>query len=108
MTLDKQAVLERIENDLELYRDICEIFRDEGPELMRKLRESVDSGEITLAIRSAHSLKSSAANIGANELSELARQAEEAGNGEDTGKLRELLPRIGAQLNDVIDELSRL
>ena len=106
MTLDKQAVLERIDNDLELFDEICDIFKDEGPGLVLKLREAVDTGEIQLATRYAHSLKSSSANIGAEALSELARQAEHAGRMGDPGELRNLLPLIDAQLEEVIAELS--
>jgi HPt (histidine-containing phosphotransfer) domain-containing protein len=106
MTLDKKAVLERIDNDQELFDEICDIFRSDGPELVRRLREAVEAGEIPVAIRHAHSLRSSSANIGANELSELAHQAERVGKGGDLRELHDLLPLIDAQLNEVIAELS--
>lgn len=106
MVVDKLAVLERIDNDQELYVEICAIFKHDGPELVRKLRDAVDAGQIVVAIRHAHSLKSSSANIGAHELSELARQAELAGNQGDAGIISALLPVIDAKLHEVIAELS--
>ncbi|MGD0586492.1 MAG: Hpt domain-containing protein [Oryzomonas sp.] len=106
MAVDKRAVLERIDNDQELFLEICAIFRNDGPQLVRKLRDAVDAGQIVVAIRHAHSLRSSSANIGASELSELARQAELAGNQGDAGIIRALLPIIDAKLLEVIAELS--
>jgi HPt (histidine-containing phosphotransfer) domain-containing protein len=106
MAVDKHAVLERIDNDQALFTEICDIFKSDGPELVRKLRDAVDAGQIIVAIRHAHSLRSSSANIGAYELSELARQAELAGNQGDTGIIRALLPVIDTKLNEVIAELS--
>lgn len=106
MILDRQAVLERLENDHELFGEICDIFKDDGPELVRKLREAVDAGETQSAIRHAHSLKSASANIGANELSELARQAELAGREGSMHEILHLLPMIDAQMNEVITEIS--
>ncbi|QEM68902.1 Hpt domain-containing protein [Geobacter sp. FeAm09] len=106
MTVDKLAVLERIDNDQELFVEICAIFKHDGPELARKLRDAVDAGQLVVAIRHAHSLKSSAANIGAYELSELARQAELAGNQGDASIISALLPVIDAKLHEVIAELS--
>jgi HPt (histidine-containing phosphotransfer) domain-containing protein len=106
MTLDKQAVLARIDNDHELFEEICAIFKDDGPRLVRKLRDAVDAGQIVVAIRHAHSLRSSSANIGASELSELARQAELAANQGNDDIIRALLPVIDAKLHEVIAELS--
>ncbi|KAB0663700.1 Hpt domain-containing protein [Oryzomonas japonica] len=106
MTVDKLAVLERLNNDQELFVEICTIFKQDGPQLVRKLRDAVDAGQIIVAIRHAHSLKSSSATIGAYELSELARQAELAGNQGDVSIISALLPVIDAKLHEVIAELS--
>jgi histidine phosphotransfer protein HptB len=106
MAVDKRAVLERIDNDQELFLEICAIFKNDGPQLVRKLRDALDAGEIVAAIRHAHSLRSSSANIGASELSELAHQAELAGIQGDAGLIRALLPIIDAMLLEVIAEIS--
>jgi len=106
MALDKQAALARMDYDHDLYEEICAIFRNDGPQLARKIRDAVDAGQIIVAIRHAHSLRSSSANIGASELSELARQAELAANQGNADVIRALLPVIDAKLHEVIAELS--
>ncbi len=78
MILDKQSALERIEHDLELYVEICEIFRDDVPRIISELKSSFSGKDIATATRHAHSIKSAAANIGATNLSETARSAEYA------------------------------
>lgn len=107
MILDQQAVLERIDYDQDLLDEICDIFKREGPALLRKLREAVECGDITLAVRHAHSLKSTAANIGAIELSRLACQAELAGKASDCEGICTLLPLLDSNLRDVLAELAR-
>jgi HPt (histidine-containing phosphotransfer) domain-containing protein len=70
------------------------------------LRDAIDAGQIVVATRHAHTLKSSSATIGATELSELARQAELAANQGNADIIRALLPVIDAKLHEVIAELS--
>jgi two-component system sensor histidine kinase/response regulator len=91
MILDKNAALERIEYDHELYDEICGIFREDAPMMIAKLKEACSGGDILLATRLAHSLKSAAANIGATDLSESARLAENAFR---TDNLRNIIPLI--------------
>lgn len=106
MILEKKAVLDRLENDVELYDEICELFKSEGPDLFRKLDCAVQAQDLVLATRLAHSLKSTAANIGAMEMSSCARSAELAGRCGDWHELREALPHLEKMLGDVLAELS--
>ena len=78
MILDRQAALERIEQDLELYEEICGIFSDDAPTILIDLKKSLNDREIPAATRHAHSLKSAAANIGASDLCASARLAEDS------------------------------
>jgi HPt (histidine-containing phosphotransfer) domain-containing protein len=106
MILDKQAALDRIDNDEELYLEIIGIFRSDVPEILSRLKAEVGAGNLQDATRSAHSLKSTAASIGAVELSETAKQAEDslrAGEGEKIGMLIE---QIDQKLAAVMCELS--
>ncbi|MDA8430694.1 MAG: Hpt domain-containing protein [Geobacteraceae bacterium] len=105
MILDRQAALERIEHDHELYDEICGIFRDDAPEILIKMSESFMSGNILLATRYAHSLRSAAANIGAVDLSETAKSAEIAFRAEDLETISDLITKIDQNLTHVLEEL---
>lgn len=105
MALDRQAVLKRIDNDHELYEEICDIFKEDAPKIVSHLKDAIDAGEITVATRHAHSLKSVSANIGATALSELGHHAEIAGRDSNLQAMRNQIPLIEQQLEEVIKEL---
>ena len=105
MIVDRHAVLERIENDQELYDEICGIFRDDVKKIMKHLKEASEGGDIPVAARHAHSLVSAAANIGATDLSETARSAENALRSGDPEKIPLLISEIEIKLSYVLEEL---
>lgn len=105
MTLDRQATLARIEGDQELYTEICGIFSSETPVILEKLQQALAVDDMTLATRYAHSLKSSAATIGAIDLQDTARTAEAAGRAGNAQELRMLVPQLSKQLEQVLKEL---
>jgi two-component system sensor histidine kinase/response regulator len=106
MILDKHAALERIEHDHELYDEICEIFRDDVPKIIAQLKAACCGGDIPLATRHAHSLKSSAANIGATELCETARLAEQALRAGEHSDIHTLISRIDYHMSHVLEALT--
>lgn len=106
MTIERDAALERLDNDLELYEEICGIFCDEGRSMLDQLRESLTAGDAVTALRTAHSLKSASANIGATQLSSCAQKAEMACIGEDLPQALQILPTLEALFRDVIAEIN--
>jgi two-component system sensor histidine kinase/response regulator len=106
MILDKHAALERIEHDHELYDEICEIFRDDVPKIIAQLKTAYTGGDFPLATRHAHSLKSSAANIGATELSETARVTEYALRAGEHSNIHTLISTIDQNMSHVLEALS--
>jgi two-component system sensor histidine kinase/response regulator len=106
MILDKQTALERIEQDLELYAEICEIFRHDVPQIMDRLKEALQTGDIPVATRHAHSLKSSAANIGANDLSTTAYRTEIAFRANDIENIQSLIAELELNLSCVMNALA--
>lgn len=103
MLLDKQTALDRMDDDDELYHEICGIFRQDAPQIMNKLSEAFNCGEIPVAIRHAHSLKSAAANIGANDLSETARLTENAFRNGELKSIHTLLSEINQHILRVLE-----
>jgi two-component system sensor histidine kinase/response regulator len=105
MILDRNAALERIEHDQELYNEICEIFRDDVPNILAKLKTAFHEGDFPLATRHAHTLKSAAANIGATELSDNARLAENAFRVGTFENILSLISQIEQDLSHVLKAL---
>lgn len=105
--INREEVLGRLGDDEELYAEICGLFQRDGRMMLTRLQNELSDGTLEMATRYVQSIKSMAANIGADELTELARQAEEAGRSGDASVLRGYLPHLETQLNRVLQELSR-
>ena len=105
MILDRQAALERIEQDVELYNEICGIFRADVPRLVALLKSSYADNDISTATRHAHSIKSAAANIGAAKLSDTARSAENALRSGELSAISTLIAKIDQNMSQVLEAL---
>lgn len=67
-----------------LFEELVDIFIADAAVHVRALQSALESGDAHLLERSAHTLKSSSASLGAMQLSELCRVLEQAGR---AGKL---------------------
>jgi two-component system, sensor histidine kinase and response regulator len=76
---NKAEALGRIGGDEELLDELCQIFLEESPKLLEKLRQAVASGDSDGVMRAAHSLKGESSYLGAGGTSQAARQLEEMG-----------------------------
>jgi signal transduction histidine kinase/CheY-like chemotaxis protein/HPt (histidine-containing phosphotransfer) domain-containing protein len=89
----------------DLLGSLAGLFRQSGSQQLAELRQAFETLDQPAAKRAAHSLKSSAGNIGATELADLARAIEE---GLELEGSRPHLDRLGVQLPKVIEELERV
>lgn len=103
--INRAEVLGRLGGDEELYAEICALFRRDGQTMLDRLRRELAEGTIEIATRYAQSIKSMAANVGAEELTELAAKAELAGRAGDTVTLGDCLPQMEQHLLAVLREL---
>jgi len=85
----------------ELRRKMIDLFLEHAPGRVREIAEGLETDDLELAHRSAHSLRSSAANVGAELASHLSGKIEdELDKGSRDGAGR-LLPRLEKALDDV-------
>ena len=78
--LDRAAMLETVEQDLELLRELVEIFLAETPGLLTQIRSGVQEKHAESVERAAHTLKGALMNFGAWRACEVARQLEIRGH----------------------------
>ncbi len=81
--IDRAAVLERFEGDVELMREIADLFLEACPARMQAVRDALahhDSKALQLA---AHSLKGAVSNFAASEASAAALRLELIGRNGD-------------------------
>jgi len=67
----------------DLYPKILKVFHRDGIKKLDEIKKCMETENWALYVTYVHGLKSSAANIGATELSKMAAQLEAAGNRED-------------------------
>ncbi len=91
----------------DLIGTLATLFRQSGNEQLQQLRLAFENMDAEVARRAAHTLKSSAGNIGAGEVAELARAIEDAGRGLSMEGARPHLERLEVLLPQVMDELDR-
>jgi HPt (histidine-containing phosphotransfer) domain-containing protein len=79
LSFDPAALLERVEGDAELLREIVDLFAADSPRLLEELRQASASGDADLLKRAAHTLKGAASNFGAVAVVDIARDLEMMG-----------------------------
>lgn len=84
----------------ELLEDLVEIFLDDAPARIRDIEEALAEANYELMERAAHTLKSSAANLGAMVLSASASELEAAARKRQSEATPELAKRCSAALDD--------
>src|SRR5580692_8662194 len=106
---NKAEALGRIGGDEELLEELCQIFLEESPKLLQKLRQALASGDADGVMRAAHSLKGESSYLGAGGTSQAARQLEEMGRSKDLSGAADIvavLEREVARLHAHLRELA--
>lgn len=102
--LDDLAELQTAADPHFLSRVIT-LYLTESPKLMAQLKSAVDTANTTEAVRAAHSLKSSSANLGALAMSVLCAELVAAGRDGRMAHSREIFVRIEPEQTRVIKAL---
>lgn len=103
--LDRALGFENAAGNPDLYRRLLRNFLCDNKNAAAELGNALDSGNITIAHRMAHTLKSSAGTIGAMELSAMASNIEMALTDGKTDLAMQLMPAFALTLDAVLHEL---
>jgi two-component system, sensor histidine kinase and response regulator len=94
--LDQLGAL-RMNGKPDLLARTIKLYLVESPKLMQKLKQAVLANNAPQIVRSAHSLKSSSANVGATLLSRYCADLETSARRADTQEARDIFARIEAE-----------
>jgi HPt (histidine-containing phosphotransfer) domain-containing protein len=86
--LDLTQLLERVENDRELIRDLLLIFKEEFPIHLRALRAAVDSMDGEKVATEAHTMKGMLSNLAANSAAGAAARLEQLGRNQEVSEFQ--------------------
>ena len=105
-------LLERVDNDQELLRDLLNIFKEDFPRTMRSLESAVAVADLKGAARLSHTLKGMLSSLGAMRASTAASRLEQLASAGETASLKDafvalereaatLLPEFNAYMAEV-------
>ncbi len=100
--------MNRLGGDEELIRELWKIFLENTPGQMEDLNKAINAGDIALTERHAHTLKSSAANLGANSMAEKALKIEELARSKSSNNINILFEDLSNEYKKVIEELEAM
>jgi CheY-like chemotaxis protein/HPt (histidine-containing phosphotransfer) domain-containing protein len=106
--LDRSALLDRVEGDMELLGDIIELFKEDSARQIAAIRDAIDKKQPDLLRRAAHTLKGTCGNLGAPEAAAIALELEKLAASGDLSRaheslrsLEEHIQRAGNLLDDL-------
>ncbi|MFO7837981.1 MAG: Hpt domain-containing protein [Desulfosalsimonadaceae bacterium] len=73
----RQELLERVDGDEELLREVLLIYMEDTPSVLESLKQGIDANSPEAVAKAAHTLKGSSANIAAERLRRRARELEQ-------------------------------
>jgi HPt (histidine-containing phosphotransfer) domain-containing protein len=98
-------LLERVDNDQELLRELLAIFKEDFPESFQSLKTAVTSGDLKSASRLSHTLKGMLSSLGATRAAAAASRLEALSSTEETAPLRDALNSLESEADRLLPEL---
>ena len=98
-------LLERVDNDQDLLRELLTIFKEDFPRTMRSLESAVAAADLKNASRLSHTLKGMLSSLGAARAAMGASRLEELAFAGDTISLRGAFDALQAQTASLLPEL---
>lgn len=106
--VDMQAALSRVGGDEDLLREVAQIFLDECPGLLDKIRFALQKGDQREVEMAAHSLKGAVGNFGTGEAYTAALGIEAMARHGKLGEAGRLFPALELALEIVNSSLAKI
>lgn len=103
---DAELALNRAGDDLELARELAAIFIDQTSLWVADLRLALTLGNHPEVLRLAHTIKSSADNVGCVEVRTVAQSLESRASAANAAESRLLLEELVESINSVLPRLA--
>lgn len=104
---DHADFLERVDSDIDLARQVGQMFLEDAREKIAALRDLIERREAGELANAAHSLKGASANMSALRLRRIAADIEQAAKNEDIAGARRMFVLVENALDEFASELKR-
>ena len=102
---DAQRALENVGGSKGLLKEMIELFAEECPKQMAEIEAAYDTGDTNLVMRAAHTLKSSAALLGADAATAAAKKIEYLGRSSDLTEYAVAWSELQSRIQQLMNEL---
>ena len=106
--LDRTVAMARVGGDIELLKEIAVLFLEEYPRVLTELHQAVADGDAGAIARTAHGLKGSVANFGAQAAVDAALQLEQMARTQKFDEVSQALNSLELALAALRGELTAL
>ena len=106
--VEPAAVLERFGGDADMVQQLVEIFLEEYPKQLAKVRAAIDSGDAAVLRRTAHTLKGSVGTFAEGAGYHTALWLENMGRNSDLGQCEEAWTALETAVHDLVAVLTSM
>lgn len=106
--IDREQLLERIDNDAELLVELTAIYEEDSAATLAEIAAAAAAGDAVRLERSAHSLKGSSFNMSAGRVADIALALEKLGKGGITAGADKFVPQLQTAFAEAVAELKRI
>ena len=105
---DVAEAMELCINDEDIYKEVLETALEEGREKLVVFEDIFNAGDFDRYTIEAHGLKNAAKQIGANELSEIAKASEFDGKAGNIQGIRDRHETLMTKYKEILDAIAQL
>ena len=102
MNFDKQGLLSKFDNDIELISEILALFITSSKELIEKMTVGQEVSDADAIARAAHSLKGAASNFSSELVTKVASELESCGKENNLVNVDALLDQLRIEVGQLI------
>ena len=106
--IDQEELFTRMSGDVELLREVIELFKEEYPPLLTDIEVALMQGDAIMLQNAAHTLKGAVAVFSGKSVYEAALKLELMGRNDDLTGGREVYETLKSELNRLIIALTSL
>jgi HPt (histidine-containing phosphotransfer) domain-containing protein len=106
--LKLDSVLQRMENDRELVREIFEVFIEEAPVRAERFKAALAASDMDAVMRLAHALKGASGTLTAEPLRQACYDLEHAARAGEKEKVDALAPPVFDMLEKTVARMAEL
>jgi CheY-like chemotaxis protein len=96
--LNREAILDRLDGDENLLREIIDLFLRRSPEMLEQIRRGLDGEDAPAVAAAAHSLKGSVSTFSQTDVFETLQQLEDSAGSGDLEQARQLFVTLEKKL----------